>query len=47
MKPLYLYVKPKKGFANATTIYQWGDNKMTIVYEVSEELHEQLHHSSK
>ena len=43
MKPLYVYFKPKKGFANATTTYQWGNNKTTKVYEVSEELHERFY----
>jgi len=39
-------VKPKKGFANAfLTMYQWGNNKPTKVYKVSQELHERLYHS--
>jgi len=36
-------VKPKKGFANATTTYHWHDNRITQVFEVSEELHERLY----
>ena len=40
-------MKPKKGFANAMTTYQWGDNKTTKVYKVSEELHGRLLHSSE
>ena len=29
VKPPYIYVKPKKGFAKAMTTYQWGNNKTT------------------
>jgi len=30
-----MFVKPKKGFANATTTYYWPDKKTTQIYEVS------------
>ncbi len=38
-------MKPKKGFANVMPMFQWGDNKTTKVYKVSEELHGRLYHS--
>jgi len=41
-KPPYIIVKPKQGFADASTTYHWGDNKTTNVIEVSEELHGRL-----
>jgi len=46
-KPPYIIVKPKQGFADASTTYHWGNNKTTKVIKVSEELHGRLLQSSE
>jgi len=42
-----MYVKSKKGFANATTKHDWPDNKTTQIYKVPEELYDRLKYSSQ
>jgi len=38
LKPPYLFVKPKKGYANAIMTFHWLDKKTAQIFEVSEEL---------
>jgi len=42
LKPPYMYVEPKKGYANASTKHYWPNSKTTQIYEVSKELHDRL-----
>jgi len=42
LKQPYMFLKPKKGCANAMSTFYWPNKKTAQTYEVSEELHGRL-----